>query len=73
MTWYCIPLVDGVPESDQIEFYELCGKVEAVDPGGAKWMRENIKNHYRYLSGCFTFENTPQGFHYWKLINNLIK
>ena len=73
VTWHCIPLVDSAPESDQTAFYELCDKVEAFDFMGAKWMRENIKNYCPYLLGCFTFMDTPQGTHYWKLINNLIK
>ena len=73
VTWHCIPLVDGVYESDQVAFYELCDKVESVDLSGAKWMRENIKNYSCNLLCCFTFKKTPQGAYYWNLINNLIK
>lgn len=73
VTWHCIPFVDGVPESDQVAFYELCDKVEAVDFMGAKWMRENIENYSRALLSCFIFNSTPQGTHYWKSISNLIK
>ena len=73
VTRHCIPLVGGVSESDQIGFYELCDKAEAIDFRGAKWMRENIKNYSHTLLRCFIFSSTPQGIHYWKLINNLIK
>ena len=73
VTWHCIPLVNGVPESDQIGFYGLCDKVEAVDLMGAKWMRENIENYSRALTSCFAWGSTPQGVYYWNLINKLIK
>lgn len=73
VTWHCIPLVDGAPESDQTAFYELCDKVEAVDFDGAKWMRENIGSYYHLVEGCFIWGDTPQGIHYWNLISNLIK
>ena len=73
VTWHCIPLADGVPESDQIGFYELCDKVESVDFMGAKWMRENIKNYRRALISCFTWDDTQQGFCYWNLVSKLIK
>lgn len=73
VTWHCIPLVDGVPESDQIEFYELCDKVEAIDFRGAEWMRENIQNYGSRVDMCFTWSSTPQGGDYWRLINDLIK
>lgn len=73
VTWHCIPLVDGVYESDQVAFYELCDKVEAVDLGGVKWMRENIENCSHDLLECFVFKSTPQGIHYWNLVNKLIK
>lgn len=73
VTWHCIPLVDSVPESRQIAFYELCDKVEEIDFHGAEWMRENIENYCYTLLGCFIFMDTPQGLYYWCLINNLIK
>ena len=73
VTWHCIPLVDGVPESDQVAFYELCDKVETIDFRGAKWMRNNINKYGPETIECFVWRNTPQGHDYWRLISDLIK
>ena len=66
------------PEQEHL-FDELVAKVQAVDIDAAMYLSWNLRelneidyNFTEDLNGCMTWEETPQGFHYWMEIHHKI-
>ena len=62
-------------------YKELCERVDKINPEAAKWMLEEapkakLQNGfapYEDLYKCFVWDETPQGWAYWRAIDTALK
>ena len=63
--------------SNEEKYQELIEKVKKISPFAADYLKEKAINlpEFEYdseLSGCFYWDDTPQGHDYWKIIDKIL-